>query len=782
MTRALHRRASRRLRLLSWGVAFVTAFVLAAAGTAAAYFTIKADPPPAGATATAALLAAPAAVAAHEVPHAAVTGVTVTWTSPSTQPPGAEYDVFEGSGANQTSVCSELLSPPCAVGQLAPATSYTFSVEAVLGANWHSPATSAGFTTLGVATTSLPAGTVGSSYSSALAPTGGVPGYTWSLTGSLPEGLTLRPTGTITGTPTSATTATGLVFTVTDSNGVTASSAPLSITIERIPSSLDVDAVPTHLVTGQPVVITAYVRHPKGTDPTGTVTFHLADHAGTPIDCLGGTRQPLILFDHAVCIPVSPLEAAGSPYTVAAQYSGDATFLPSTGMLTPPLPVKPDATTTSLRSSSGAGSAAAPGAAQKVTYTAIVAPKLPGSGTPGGSVTFTYSGKDGSSTTMCASVTLSGSVATCTDGPFTAAHGPYTVSAAYSPTSNYLASRASIPECMQKCAPATVPPNDSGLAITSPGTATFTANSPGSVTVTTTGSPTAQVSEQGALPAGVVFAAGSDGTATITGSPHLGTGGTYKVTLTASNGIAPNATQAFTLTVVTPLAGLTFVQAKGAKVTCTAATPARVSCAATTLVATGGFSAKVALVDASRKLVSNTSGTPLLLHASYPTALSSPLDPPGAGGTTGGGSGGGSDPSASAATGTTPTHGEAVPSSPGAAPGALSTPASTEPTSTGTTSDGTGPSGASASGTHVATTTTVIGEGKSSSKTAFSVTGTGPSHRTLVVTLTVGTKTYSITVTTDPVRTTAIERPRRGHRTGHRRHHVKRHRLDPAAR
>jgi hypothetical protein len=86
-------------------------------------------------------------------------------------------------------------------------------------------------------------------------------------------------------------------------------------------------------------------------------------------------------------------------------------------------------------------------------------------------------------------------------------------------------------------------------AITSAAATTFTAGSAGSFTVTATGSPTPSLSEAGALPSGVTFVDNHDGTATLGGTPAAGTGGTYAFTITAGNGVSPDATQGFTLTV-----------------------------------------------------------------------------------------------------------------------------------------------------------------------------------------------------------------------------------------
>jgi hypothetical protein len=87
-------------------------------------------------------------------------------------------------------------------------------------------------------------------------------------------------------------------------------------------------------------------------------------------------------------------------------------------------------------------------------------------------------------------------------------------------------------------------------AITSASSATFGVGVTGSFTVTTTGYPSGSsmvVSESGRLPAGVSFTNNQNGTATISGTPKGGTKGTYQITIKASNGFSPNATQGFTL-------------------------------------------------------------------------------------------------------------------------------------------------------------------------------------------------------------------------------------------
>jgi Ca2+-binding RTX toxin-like protein len=90
---------------------------------------------------------------------------------------------------------------------------------------------------------------------------------------------------------------------------------------------------------------------------------------------------------------------------------------------------------------------------------------------------------------------------------------------------------------------------DQPLAITSAATTTFTASAASSFSITTTGFPFASISEMGNLPSGITLSASANGVATLAGTPASTSGGTYVITLTASNGVSADAVQSFTLTV-----------------------------------------------------------------------------------------------------------------------------------------------------------------------------------------------------------------------------------------
>jgi hypothetical protein len=102
---------------------------------------------------------------------------------------------------------------------------------------------------LNITTTSLPAALAQSPYSQTLAATGGTAPYKWSVaSGTLPAGLTLSPSGTISGTPTAAGTAT-FVAQATDST-VPAQAATAAYTLTVNPAlAITTTSLPTAVAT-----------------------------------------------------------------------------------------------------------------------------------------------------------------------------------------------------------------------------------------------------------------------------------------------------------------------------------------------------------------------------------------------------------------------------------------------------------------------------------------------------------------------------------------------------
>jgi hypothetical protein len=159
-----------------------------------------------------------------------------------------------------------------------------------------------------VTTSSLPAGTVGVPYSQPLAATGGLPPYTWQLTGgSLPGGLTLASYGTISGTPTTAGTFTFQV-TVTDSQQNTASGS-VSIKIN-------------------PALTITTTSLPGGTVGTSYTATTLAATGGTPPytwSVVSGALPTGLSLSSAGVITGTPTAAGTFSFTLQVTDSVQAT-------------------------------------------------------------------------------------------------------------------------------------------------------------------------------------------------------------------------------------------------------------------------------------------------------------------------------------------------------------------------------------------------------------------------------------------------------------------------
>jgi hypothetical protein len=176
-----------------------------------------------------------------------------------------------------------------------------------------------GSSSLAVATTSLPGGTVGTAYSGGqLAATGGTIPYTWSLnSGTLPPGLAIVDQS-ITGTPTSNGTS-SFVIKVTDNVAATAT-ASLSIII-----STGLQITTTSLPPGQVGVSYAFTLSTAG----GTPPYLWSAAQGMPAG---------MILDTAAGIMSGVPELAGSfpeTFTVTDGAGASATSVPMTLAVAP---------------------------------------------------------------------------------------------------------------------------------------------------------------------------------------------------------------------------------------------------------------------------------------------------------------------------------------------------------------------------------------------------------------------------------------------------------------
>ena len=185
-----------------------------------------------------------------------------------------------------------------------------------------------------VTTTSLPSGTVGSSYSVTLAAIDGTTPYSWALTsGSLPAGLSLSgSSGAITGTPTALGTS-SFTVTATDSSSpaktattnlsITVSAPPLSVTTTFLPSGIvGVAYSATLAATGG---ITPYTwALTSGSLPAG-LSLNASSGAitGTP-SASGSSGLTVLVTDSS-----SPAKSASASLSITVAFSVTTTSLPS---------------------------------------------------------------------------------------------------------------------------------------------------------------------------------------------------------------------------------------------------------------------------------------------------------------------------------------------------------------------------------------------------------------------------------------------------------------------
>ena len=295
-----------------------------------------------------------------------------------------------------------------------------------------------------------------------------------------------------------------------------------------------------------------------------SVTFTAIVSAGAPL------MLPVLFYDGSTVLGTAPINGgaatyttfslAAGPHTIVAVYPGDAFNASSSDQITETVSLAPVTASQTGTSSSGTGTATATagGVTATATGTGSVTVEQYASN-PGGAPTFRASGAYfdvsastgntfGSVTTSDCSLSGGNAVYWWTGtawrkvSPQTYNRSTWCVSMTFNPTSSpTLAQLTGTPFAVanEQVAP----------AVTSAASTSLTVGTGGSFTVTSTGEPTATLSESGSLPAGVTFTDNHDGTATLAGTPAAGSGTTYAISLTARNGVAPDATQSFTLTV-----------------------------------------------------------------------------------------------------------------------------------------------------------------------------------------------------------------------------------------
>ena len=324
-------------------------------------------------------------------------------------------------------------------------------------------------------TSPLPAASVGSAYSLTLNPAGGTPPYnSWSVSsGALPHGLTLGPTGNISGTPDTAGTYNFQVTVRDSSSPVGSASKNFTLVVNPATTTTTVVLSANPSVTGQQVTYTATVT-PSGTgSPSGYVEFF---DGVTPIAACGGATGRPLTGATATC--ALTYNSVGT-HTITARYLGNSNY--NASAVSPSLThtVNKASGSTSVASS---GSPSAPG--QAVTYTATVFVTAPGGGAPAGNVEFF---DNGTAIATCGGATgqpLGGSTATCT--VTYSSVGSHTIKAQYLGDANYASSTsANISQVVNRPSATTVTVNPPSLV--SGQTATLSA------TVTGTGTPTGTV-------------------------------------------------------------------------------------------------------------------------------------------------------------------------------------------------------------------------------------------------------------------------------------------------
>lgn len=324
----------------------------------------------------------------------------------------------------------------------------------------------------------------------------GFPAATFSKVGALPSGVTLNSAGLLSGTPAAAT---GGIYpiTITATNGIgSPSQQSFTLVVNEKPTFTSGTA--TTFLVGTPGTFQATTSgHPNSTFsivsgvlPNGVTLNSAGLLSGTPATGTGGTFPIIIKAQNGVSPDATQVFTLTVNEAATITSGNSATFIVGT-------------------------------AGSFTVFTGHSYPSFPtlselGSLPPG--VTFNDNGNGTGTFTGTPNASTSGVynlIITAANGVGTPVNQSFTLSVHDKPT------------------------------IISSNTTTFTTGNAGNFTVLTNGFPASTFSKVGALPSGVTLSSAG----VLSGTPAAGTSGTYPITITASNGVNPDATQNFTLVV-----------------------------------------------------------------------------------------------------------------------------------------------------------------------------------------------------------------------------------------
>jgi large repetitive protein len=330
------------------------------------------------------------------------------------------------------------------------------------------------------------------------------------------------------------------------------------LTVENVDGQTE-DAVET--IDGATNQVTATIPVPSGADPAGvavdssTDTIYVADEGAAAVTAIDSATDSVIA--------TVSLGSATEPYGIAVDESSDVVWVAALSGVALAVSGASDTLTQTISLATSTYPnpdpvSVAVDPATDAVYVGMETPQLDVIDGATGSVTSIATSADTlgvtvdpATDTVYAADTglfgytwvIDGASDAITDtidrGGFAAAADPSSGSVYEAAYSHYDGAWAITPSAANALSP----------VITSRPSATFTTGLAGSFTIDANALPAASFAETGALPEGVTFS--SDGT--VSGTPAADTGGSYVITVTASNGVVPDATQQFALTVDQPV-------------------------------------------------------------------------------------------------------------------------------------------------------------------------------------------------------------------------------------